>query len=209
MVKLLAVADEVDRRLTAARLREIQPAIVVSCGDLPPDYLDFVCTAANAPLLYVPGNHDPDHRQAPNPHQITNIPPPPPGVNIDGSIVVDHGLRIAGLGGSVRYRPGPNQRTQAQMRRKVRSMIGRARIRGIGRVRPLDVFVAHAPPRRVGDEDDPAHQGFDAYHRLIEAFTPRVMIHGHIHPHGFSKPDRQIGETTIMNVIPSRIIELP
>ncbi len=197
----------------------MNPNIVVSCGDLGPDYLDFVSSAANAPLLYVPGNHDPDQRpvrgesewsirQPDRDELVTNVPRRPGGLNMDGKIRIDHGLRFAGLGGSIRYRPGPNQYTQRQMRRKVNSMIRRQWLRGLGSIQPIDVFIAHSPPSGLGDEEDPAHGGFEAFHRLIDKLRPRYMLHGHIHPYGFTKPDRQIGETTIVNVIPHRVFEI-
>jgi hypothetical protein len=34
------------------------------------------------------------------------------------------------------------------------------------------------------------------------------MLHGHIHPHGFPRPDRTLGPTRIVNVVPYRLIEL-
>lgn len=219
VVKLLAVSDEEDPSLTVSRLRRIQPDLVVSCGDLGPDYLDFVCSAANAPLFYVPGNHDPDQGarrdeseymiESERKHElITNTPRRPSGLNLDSSVLTDLGLRFAGFGGSVRYRPGPNQYTQRRMKRKVRAMIRREWLKGLGRVRPIDVFVAHSPPSGVGDGPDPAHQGFEAFHRLIDVMKPRLMLHGHIHPHGFAKPDLQLGDTTIINVIPHRVLDL-
>lgn len=201
------VSDETDRRLTADRLREMRPELVISCGDLPADYLDFVSSAANALLLYVPGNHDPELRTERARRDWT--PSPPPGMSLDGRVRTEHGLRIAGLGGSIRYRPGPNQYTQREARQRVRSLVRRERVRGLGRVRPLDLFVAHAPPLGVGDESDAAHRGFEAYHDLIARFRPRIMVHGHIHPYGLVQPDRRIGQTEIVNVIPYRLIELP
>ena len=44
-MRILAVADEIDPSLTVARLREINPALVISCGDLGMDYLDFIASA--------------------------------------------------------------------------------------------------------------------------------------------------------------------
>ncbi len=201
------VSDEIDPRLTADRLREMRPDLVVSCGDLPADYLDFVSSASNAMLLYVPGNHDPDRSTRRRDEEMW-APAPLPGVNLDKRVVTESGLRIAGLGGSVRYRPGPNQYTEDEGRRRVRSLIRKARLHGLGRVEPIDLFVAHAPPRGVGDDVDDAHRGFEAYHRLIETLRPKIMVHGHIHPYGLVQPDRQIGRTKIMNVIPYRLIEL-
>jgi Icc-related predicted phosphoesterase len=55
---------------------------------------------------------------------------------------------------------------------------------------------------------DDAHRGFESFHGLIHRLRPRVMVHGHIHPDGFEKPDRRIGDTLIANVVPSRIVEI-
>jgi len=56
--------------------------------------------------------------------------------------------------------------------------------------------------------NDSAHRGFRSYHSLVNVLRPQVMIHGHIHPHGFQKPDRTLGETKIINVVPYRVIEV-
>jgi Icc-related predicted phosphoesterase len=71
----------------------------------------------------------------------------------------------------------------------------------------VDVFLAHSPPFGLGDDDGP-HQGFASFGPLIEAVQPRLMLHGHIHPHGFEKPDRMLGSTRIINVIPHKVVEL-
>src|SRR5579864_689249 len=125
-MRILAVADEVDEFLYGDRLPTPKPDLIVSCGDLPFDYLEFLVTRLAVPLLYVPGNHDPnvkpidttfvalDHRVA--------IPGPEGCDNVDGRIVEVRGLRVAGLGGSLRYKDGPNQYTQWQMRRRALSL---------------------------------------------------------------------------------------
>lgn len=209
MVKLLAVSDERDERLTVERLERIRPDLIVSCGDLRPDYLDFVGSAAGVPMLYVPGNHDPDAAQrAAFRGLITNLPPQPSGTNLDGIVTTVGGLRFAGLGGSVRYRPGPNQYTQPQMNDRVDEMIRAERRSSGDGVERLDVLVTHAPPFGAGDGSDPAHRGFRAFHRMIEVFAPQFMLHGHVHPYGFPRPDRRIASTVVLNVIPHRIVEV-
>jgi hypothetical protein len=35
-----------------------------------------------------------------------------------------------------------------------------------------------------------------------------LLIHGHIHPDGLFHADRRLGLTEIVNVVPSRLIEL-
>jgi hypothetical protein len=222
MPRILAVADEPDRSLSIARIKAIAPDVVVSCGDLPFDYLEFVVTVANKPLLYVPGNHDPAlvaSGSAPGflvgvAHGAPAVmararwedPPGPLGCTLlDGRVEVVAGLRFGGLGGSIRYRPEPpHMYTQRHMQRRVRRLLVRARVRHRG----LDVFVAHSPPLDLGDMPDDAHRGFEAFRSLLQKLRPSLMLHGHVHPHGLVTADRMFGDTRIVNVIPSKVIEL-
>lgn len=190
MVRVLAIADEESPSLDHARLHDLAPDVVLSAGDLPPHYLEFVASATDAPLVWVPGNHDPEIEEE-------WLYP------ADGTIVQVAGLRIAGLGGCVRYRPGPHQYTQREYRRKARRLARMARRSG-----PVDVLLTHAPPLGLGDEDDPPHHGVEALHDLLAALEPSWHLHGHIHPHGQPRPDRHVGSTTVGNVIPWRVLEL-
>jgi predicted phosphodiesterase len=63
---ILALSDEVVQVLYGANFRERYASadLIVSCGDLPPEYLEYVVSVLNVPLLYVPGNHDADLREA-------------------------------------------------------------------------------------------------------------------------------------------------
>jgi Icc-related predicted phosphoesterase len=85
----------------------------------------------------------------------------------------------------------------------------RARLKRVRNRRKLDVLVTHAPPFGLAEAKDSAHIGFQAFHRLIENFQPVVVIHGHIHPYGHTQPERRVGNTRVINVVPSRIIEIP
>ena len=59
---ILVVADEPEKalwdyyRYQPQRLKSAD--LILSCGDLKPQYLEFMVTFANCPLLYVHGNHD-------------------------------------------------------------------------------------------------------------------------------------------------------
>lgn len=209
MTRVLAVADEVEPALWTAAVHRHQVDLVLAAGDLPFDYLDFIASALDRPCVLVPGNHDPDlsgYRLRRGLWTRAGLPatwPGPPGaVNADGRVVELAGLRIAGLGGSVRYRPGPNQWTQREQARRARLLRWRAR-RG-----PVDVLLTHAPPRRCGDREDPPHHGFDCLHPLVAALRPRMLVHGHIHPHGEPVPDRQLHGTDVVNVVGHRLLEL-
>ncbi len=225
-MRILAIADEIDRRLTVARMRSMEVDLVVSCGDLPFDYLEFVMGAVNKPLYFVPGNHDPDvgHRdpfaasgfaggymvRVPDHEALWGSGPGPDGgINLDGAVVEHNGIRIAGLGGSIRYRPEvANQYTEPEMRRRVRKVIRAAGRPRYLRRRPIDLLVTHSPPQGVGDMLDDAHRGFECFHDLVDRLQPRLLVHGHIHPHGFEKPDRELGNTLVANVIPFRVLEV-
>jgi hypothetical protein len=185
---------------------------VVSCGDLPFDYLEYLVSRANVPLLYVPGNHDPSVRPADttwSPLQPDVPVPGPQGCdNVDGLVIEARRLRIAGLGGSLRYKPGPNQYSQAGMRRRALTLEFRIRLNRVRASRKLDVFIAHAPPFGVAEAKDEAHVGFVAFHRIIRGLHPVLFVHGHIHPYGRTQPERRVESTRIVNAVPSRLIEI-
>lgn len=225
MVRILCIADEESPRLWAGHARELRPDLVLAAGDLPWGYLEHIASCVDAPLLFVPGNHDPAvargrlHRSGMHVHAGLPVPDPRPhgGINADGRVVEAAGLRIAGLGGCVRYRPGPNQYSQAEFTRKASRLARLARRHrkrsrragGTATSPGIDILLTHAPPRHCGDEEDAPHHGIEALHPLIEQLTPRLLVHGHIHPYGQRRPDRQVGGTTIRNVVPYKVFDLP
>jgi Icc-related predicted phosphoesterase len=95
------------------------------------------------------------------------------------------------------------------MRWRALNLEFRARLKRVRNRRKLDILVTHAPPFGLADAKDAAHAGFVAFHRLIHNFQPALLIHGHIHPYGRSQPERRAGVTRVINVVPSRIIEIP
>jgi uncharacterized protein len=207
MTRILAIADEVDDALYEDALQQLKPDLILSAGDLPFDYLENLVTRAGVPLLYVPGNHDADVKYRRNTFGPVVVEEPIPGPegcdNVDGKIIEVNGLRIAGLGGSIRYREGPNQYTQAAMRRRALALELKARLHK----RP-DVLLTHSPPKGLGDGEDLPHQGFEAFHRLITVLHPQLMVHGHLHPYGRKRSDRHLGNTLIVNAVPHRLLEL-
>jgi len=215
MPRILAIADEPFPGLPD--LLDARPDLVLSCGDLPWDDLERIVDVANVPLLYVPGNHDPalvsspGHTVWPPAIAVRDLedPPGPRGcTSVDCGIEDAAGLRVAGLGGSIRYRQGPNQYTQAQMSRRARRLARRARLRRLRDGRGVDVLIAHSPPKGLGDEDDPAHEGFEAFHALVRRLRPRLLLHGHVHPYGIERPDRYLDQTRVVNVVPFKVIEV-
>lgn len=160
--------------------------LIISCGDLNPQYLSFVETFANVPLLYVHGNHDEKYQ--------TN---PPEGCEcIDGKLYVHEGIRILGLGGSMRYRAGEHQYSEREMEKRIKKL--RRKIKKIG---GIDILVTHAPMRGFHDGKDPCHMGFGAFETLLKTYQPKYFLHGHIHMnYGCNTPrESQFGNTTVIN----------
>lgn len=215
MPRILAIADEPVPGLPD--VLDTRPDLVLSCGDLPWDDLERIVDLTNVPLLFVPGNHDPALVPAgsgplwPPTFAVRDLedPPGPRGcINLDGRIEDVRGLRIAGLGGSIRYREGPHQYTQAQMARRARRLARMARRRQRRDGRGVDVLIAHSPPKGLGDDDDDAHQGFEAFYDLVRRLRPKVLLHGHIHPYGLARPDRHIDDTLVVNVVPFKVMDV-
>jgi Icc-related predicted phosphoesterase len=84
----------------------------------------------------------------------------------------------------------------------------RTRLKRVRNRRKLDILVTHAPPFGLADAKDAAHVGFTAFNRLLQNFQPALLIHGHIHPYGRNQPERRVGLTRVINVVPSRLIEI-
>jgi Icc-related predicted phosphoesterase len=194
-LRLLAVSDEVEPQLVDERTVVAQGRIdlVIGCGDLPADYLDVLTTVYAAPLLFVRGNHDLPGRQGDYPL----------AAEIDGRVVREKGLLIAGLEGSIRYSDGAHQYSERQMLAKVLAL----RVR-VG-PRRLDILVTHGPPAGVNEGTDAPHRGLKAVRRAVEWMRPRFLLHGHVHPYGREIPrEAQLGETRVINVVGHRVIEI-
>lgn len=196
-MKILLLADQADptlwEHLNKAKLEGVE--LVLSCGDLPAEYLSFLTCFTNAPILYVHGNHD--GRYAKN--------PPEGCICIEDTIYVHNGVRILGLGGSMRYNNGAHQYTQRQMHQRV----SRQRFK-LWRSKGVDILLTHAPAWQLGDDTDLAHQGFIAFREFIEKYHPQALVHGHVHQsyrYDFARTREHAG-TQIINACGSYILEL-
>jgi Icc-related predicted phosphoesterase len=206
-VKILAISDMVVDHLyssqVAEHFRNIE--LILGCGDLPYEYLEFLVTSLNIPLLYVPGNHDPAYDRKKEATQAEGCD------NLDREIRTVKGLNIAGFGGSIRYRPGaPNQYTQSQMYSRISSFVPKLLWYLPLHGNVLDIVIAHSPLRGIHDDDDQAHVGFSAYIDFIRTFKPRYFLHGHtmVYKGNIVSPVTYLGTTTVINVYPYRIIEI-
>ena len=196
-MKILTLADEECLSLwdyySPGKLKDYD--MILSCGDLKASYLSFLVTMGKAPVFYVHGNHDGSYRDH-----------PPQGCEcIEDRIINYKGLRILGLGGSMRYNPGDHQYTDTQMRRRIRKLWWQLRKAG-----GVDIVVTHAAPLGLGDADDYAHRGSEALRELLDKYRPRYLVHGHIHlSYGHEIPrEMEYNGTKIINAYERYVIDV-
>jgi Icc-related predicted phosphoesterase len=208
VVKILAISDKVAEVLYSRAIREQYGDVdlIISCGDLPFYYLEYIISSLNVPGFFVYGNHDFNTRFTTEGR--VNIHPPG-WVNLDGRSLHAAGLLLAGLEGSVRYRPdGVHQYTQSETQRKALRLLPRLILNRLQHGRYLDILVSHAPPYGIHDGPDYAHIGFKAFLTLMERFRPRYLLHGHKHVYGLEPTRTTYHETEVINVYPYRVIEI-
>lgn len=207
MITVLAVSDQVVERIyPLAENGHFQDVdLIFGCGDLPYTYLEYLVSILNIPLYYVPGNHDPEYNTARSLAYVEG------GSNLDLKTAYVKGILLAGLGGSIRYRPdGVNQYTQGQVFRRAFSLLPKVWLSQVRYGRKLDVLLTHSPPFEIHDDETHAHQGLKALNFLIRILSPRFLLHGHTHffRNNLEAPITQVGRTTVMNIFPYKVINI-
>ena len=203
-MKILCVSDRVERFLYGPGLEAyaVDVEAVISCGDLPFAYLEYIITFLGVPVYYVLGNHDPGPNSKEYPGGCTPL---------DGEVLDLGGVTVAGLSGSRLYSYGPNQYSERQMCLRAWSLSARIwRRKFFGKPVP-DIFVTHSPPFGLGDRKDPAHVGFESFLGLIDRYEPSLWLHGHVHLYGPTDHSRNKtgrGKTKVQNVYGHKIIEV-
>lgn len=209
VMRILAISDVVVPQLYTQHVPERfrQVDLVLSCGDLPYDYVEFIVTMLGKPTFYVHGNHAAGGDGIYCDDGTFRAGPQGCG-DLHRRIVNFRGLRIGGLDGCVRYNEGPYQYTQGQMRRMALGMYPRMALNKYRHGRGLDILVTHASPFGIHDQPDPAHHGFRAFLPLMERFRPRYLLHGHIHLYRGEVQRTQYHDTTVINAYGFQFIDI-
>jgi Icc-related predicted phosphoesterase len=177
--------------------------MVLAAGDLPLEYLDFVVSSLNCPLLFVYGNHHLEKYETYRKSIFSSDEyyPGAGGLTHIGSLVRrEKGLIIAGLGGSRQYNKGLNQYTEWQMKLEIWKLFPRLLFNRIFRGRWVDILLTHAAPWGIHDKKDLCHQGFKCFLWFMRVFKPRYLIHGHIHLYDLSELRTTVyGATLVIN----------
>lgn len=221
-MKILCVADHIDPLVysTHAKERFKDISLVLGAGDLPMEYLGYISSVLNKPIYFVFGNHNlKGYHYFKRPPTMLNRPLSPDhyfaddfgSTYIGGKVVkTKGGILIAGMGGSILYNGEENQYTDSQMFWKLLRLVPRLILNKLRYGRYLDIFLTHAPPRHLGDREDPPHQGFKWFRWFLERFKPRYMLHGHVHLYEVNEPRIiDFHETRIINVYNHYVLELP
>ena len=197
-MRILALSDQespwlwdyLDRR----RLEGID--LILSCGDLNAVYLSFLATMSSVPVLYVHGNHDAKYKTR----------APEGCICVDDMIYKYKGLRILGLGGSIRYKDDDWQFTESEMRSRIKKLRF-----SIWKNKGFDILLTHAPAKGLHDGEDLPHHGFEAFNELMDKYEPNYFIHGHVHMNygrDHVREDER-GKTHVINAYERYVIEIP
>ena len=196
-MRILVVGDVPSKSLwdfyDESKLKGID--LILSSGDLPAEYLSFLFTFASCPVLYVHGNHDNKY----------DTQPPEGCICIDDTVYEYEGVKILGLGGSMRYKPGNHQYTEKEMRQRVLRLFFK-----IWKKNGFDILLTHAPAYGINDQKDLPHRGFQIFCDLMRRYEPRYMVHGHVHMNydrSISREKKYLN-TTVVNSFEKYIIEI-
>lgn len=200
-MKILAVSDNrlphfTNSEFLRQQFSDVQ--VLVSCGDMDPDYLDFIASVLNLPLYFVRGNHDHHYSES-----------RPGGTNLHTCIKSYQGVTFAGLEGSIQYNRGDVQYSETamffEMLRILPGLMLRRLLYGYG----VDVMVAHSPPRHLNDADDWAHRGFRTFRWLLRLTCPRYFIHGHVDVYDRRQTKELLFlKTRIININPHFVLDI-
>jgi len=206
--RILIVSDKVSSLLyspsTQKDLQDVR--FIISSGDLPYEYLEYLVSIFNVPLYFVRGNHARCYETE------SGVIHQHPWGSIDlhlHSIKNEMGYLLAGVQGSHLYNNGAYQYSQATMWRYVFQLVPSLMANFVLSGRYLDIFVTHAPPWGIHDNNDIPHQGIKAFLWVLKVFKPRYHFHGHVYDFTKKAPMiTQFGSTTIINTYGYRLQEM-
>ncbi len=218
-MKILCVSDVVAPLVYSTKIKErfSDIELVIGAGDLPMEYLDYISSSLNKPIVFVFGNHNlkrlVEFRRSPPVEDWSQrevaIKQSFGATYIDNRIVMVKGVLIAGLGGSKRYNDGENQFTELEMIGKAFRLLPRMLWNRLRHGRFIDILVAHAAPYGINDKDDPCHVGFKTFLWFMRWFSPNLLIHGHIHLYNNNENrETRYFRTKIVNVYDHQVIQI-
>ncbi|MDR2094992.1 MAG: metallophosphoesterase [Treponema sp.] len=215
-MKILCVSDQIDPLVYSPFIKERfgDVDMVLSAGDLPMEYLEFIVSSLNKPLLFVFGNHNLEEYgrytgESDFPiYDIMHEGRSSGAIYVNSGIRREEGLIIMGLGGSMKYNNGKNQYSSMEMFWKIIVKIPVLIFNRIFYGRYLDILLTHAPPEGIHDRQDLCHRGFRAFLWFMRTFKPGYLVHGHIHLYDLSAVRvTRYCQTTVLNAFGHYMID--
>ena len=187
-MKILCISDQIDPLVYSPHIKErfADVDLILSAGDLPMDYLDYIISTLNKPLYFIFGNHHTKDQKFFK--KLRSFPFTEArefytcgAVHLGTKVKTEGDFILAGLGGSMRYNRGANQYTDFEMSIELMKLIPRLLWNRIFHGRYVDILLTHAPPLGIHDKKDRCHTGFKCYLWFMKVFKPKYLVHGHIH----------------------------
>jgi len=185
-MNVLAIADRTPKIDILDTVNNNNIELIITLGDLVREDLLQLEQITTIPKIGVYGNHD-------SGNYMSEL-----GIWDMHLKVWDYrGLRFGGFQGCVRYKENPDaimytQEEASQM---------------MSNFPKVDIFLCHCPPRGINDEEEIAHQGFDALRDYIDRQKIKVLLHGHTYPTEESIV-KQHGPTRIEYVYEYKLLNL-
>jgi len=182
----LVIADRSPNLDFVSFVRDNKIDLIITLGDLSYGDLAGLENIKDIPKIGVYGNHD------------SGTYMPSLGViNLHMATWEYGGLKFGGFQGCVRYKENPDAVMYTQEEAS----------RMFAVFPPVDVMIAHCPPRGINDEDEIAHQGFDGLRKYLDTHHPKVLVHGHTYP-SENELVREYNGTRIEYVYRYRVVEI-
>ena len=184
-MNFLVIADKNPRINIEEVVRAQNIDIIVTLGDLTREDILPLKEISDIPKIGVYGNHDSGTYM----NELGII-------NMHLNTWDFNGYKFGGFQGCVRYKDNP----QALMYRQEEASAMMANFPKV------DIFICHCPPRGINDEEEIAHQGFNALLDYIDKECPKLLMHGHTYPEEETMV-RQHGPTRIEYISGYKIIK--
>lgn len=208
-MRILAIADAVSPIVYSENFPKNLPPfdLVVSAGDMPGHVLEFLATKLKVPPVYVLGNHGDAYLYD---AETDRVALPGGCLNAHRRVLEVNGVLIAGIEGSARYRPGPHQYSESQMQLHGLALTPRLLWNLRRKGRAVDILLTHAPPKGPHEGEDYPHRGVPAFNRFVQAWRPKLHVHGHVHLSGANAPREYVTETgvRVVNAFEFTLIEI-
>lgn len=174
-MKVLVIADHRPKIDISFVVEREGIELIITLGDLTREDIIALTTITNIPKIGVYGNHC-------SGTYMSEL-----GIwNMHRKFWDFKGYRFGGFEGCVRYKDNPQAVMYTQ--EEANSLMKNFPY--------VDIFISHCPPRGINDEDEVAHQGFDALRTYLDRKRPKIWLHGHTYP---------TAETLVKNYSTTRI----